>query len=275
MTRVQGVNEADQGSYILGLHDASQPSSRAARTAEKGEAMRFWLGIGIVERFEGGEGTSLTFAQDGFSSFNDAVERLQIMEPPGAGGQVVEANAYVVQATTLEEARERLSAVFVRHGTSPHVKLVAANIPTREVARQPPDQEALSRVHGELCITHQIATLATSLAYDGDYRDRLVRHQEAIEDLGYALRVMQAETAAGESPELPPRGRARLGYGEYRLGGSESATLTSTLSSLATELSIAQHQVRVAQDTLPHRDQRLDELGAELSTFAATVSEYA
>lgn len=236
--------------------------------------MRYWIGIGIVEHSEHGRGTSLRVEQDSFPSFNEAVERLTVMESPAVRGQVVEANAYVARAETLQDAEELLFAVAMRHETKPHVKLVSTSIRTRQVVGQPPDREALSRIHGELCITHQITDLALRHTQSGEYRDRLVRHKEAIEDLAYALRVMQAEMAGEEPPKLPPRGSERVGYGVPQLGDAESATLTSALSSLAAELSITQHQARVAQSALPRGDERLDELVAELSAFAGMVNEY-
>lgn len=236
--------------------------------------MRFWLGIGVAERFEDGEGRTVRVEGDSFPSFDGAVEGLAVIEPPAVAGQVTEANAYVVRADTIEEASKRLVAVFVRSETSPRVTLVATSIETCQVARQPLDREALSRVHGELCIAHQITDLALSHAPSGEYRDRLARHKEAIEDLGYGLRVMEAEMAGQEPPELPPRGSERLGYGAYRLGDSESATFRSALSSLATELSIAQHQARVAQNALPSGNHRIDDLVSELGRFATTVDQY-
>jgi hypothetical protein len=237
--------------------------------------MRFWLGVGIAERFDSGEGRSVRVEGDSSSTFDGAVESLKTMKPPVVAGQVTAANAYVVRAETMQEAAELVVAVFERHETSPKVELVATSIATRQVEPSPPDVEALSRVHGELCITHQITSLALSHVTSGEYRDRLVRHQEASEDLGYGLRVMEAEMAGQERPELPPRGRERLGYGDYRLGDAESATLASALSSLAAELSIAQHQALVAQSVLPGGGTRLDDLVSELGRFAATVNESA
>lgn len=246
---------------------------------------RYWLVIGLREELESGEGTSVLVTQPSFGSFDEAIESLADLDAPSVRGRVTDANAYVIRADTPEEAMSLGRAVFEQHETSPHVKLVDASLPTRPMAPKPPEREArprvepeieaLQHVHGELCITHQITDLALSHAPNGEYRDRLVHHQEAIEDLGYALRVMQAEMAGQAAPELPPRGRARLGYGSYHLGGSESATFTSALSSLATELSIAQHEARVAQNALPSRDHTLDELIAELGAFAATVGEHA
>lgn len=245
---------------------------------------RYWLVIGLRKEFESGEGTTVDVTHPGFDSFDEAIESLADLDAPAVRGRVTEANAYVVRADTPEEAMNLVRAVFERHEPSPHVKLVDASVPTRQVAPEPPEGEphvrvepeieALSRVHGELCITHQITDLALSHAQSGEYRDRLVRHKEAIEDLGYALRVMQAEKEGQAPPELSPRGSGRLGYGSYRLGGSESATLTSALSSLAAELSIALHEIRVAQNALARGDHRLDALIAELGAFAATVDEY-
>ncbi len=236
--------------------------------------MGFWLAFCIAERFDHGEGTSLTFQQQSFPSFDEAVQSLADMEVPLVAGQVTEANAYVVRAETMNVAADLLRAVFARHEVSPHVKLVERGIRTRRSVAASLEIQAVARALGELCITHQITDVVLSHAEGDEYRDRLVRHKEALEDLGYALRVMQAEMAGQLPPEMPPRGDERLGYRLGDLGGPQSLNFTSALSSLATEVSIAKHEATLAQHALRHRDHRLDEVIAELDSFAATVYDY-
>jgi hypothetical protein len=185
---------------------------------------------------------------------------------------VSQAHAYVVEADTIQEASSFMHAVFIEHEVGPRVKLVQRDVPTRQRPPAPPQTEALSHVHGELCITHQITELALSLAQAPEYRERLDRHKVTLEDLGYVVRKMRGDDLSS-GPE-GQSGNRRLGYGDAQIGGAESATFSGTLASLLGELSIARHQVELAEEVVsPLQAKELHAVGAELASFGDTVSD--
>ena len=236
--------------------------------------MPFWLAFGIVEEFEGGgRGMSVGVVQHGFGSFDDAIQSLVDAEVPVVGGHVTEANAYVVEADTIAQASILVRAVLEEHESSSHVQLVQQDIRTRRRAEEPEEPSeigALNRLHGELCITHQLTELALACVKGDEQRERLERHKGALENLGYAVRMMRGDkptSATGGS------GSARLGYTNGQFVGAESATFAGALASLAGELSIARHQAALAKEIVPVHEKRLDDLRSELDRFKTTVTE--
>jgi hypothetical protein len=234
--------------------------------------LSFWLAFGISEEFERGRGTSVDVREPGWASFSDAVDRLADVDVPVVGGRVIQAHAYVVEADSIEEASSFMRAVFMEHETGPRVKLVQRDVPTRQMPMPAPQITALNHIHGELCITHQITELAVSLVQAPEHRARLDRHKLALEDSGYLVRSMRGDDLSSESEGHS--GRERLGYGGGQIGDAESATFPGTLDSLTTELSIARHQVRLAEPILSAAQAKeLRALGVELDRFADTVSD--
>jgi hypothetical protein len=207
-----------------------------------------------------------------FSSFEDAGTSLLHADVPAVRGRVTEANAYVVEADTNQQASLLMRSVFIDQESSAYVQLVQRNVRTRQKPKEPPESEALNRLHGELCIAHQITELALSLTEKGMDRVRLVQHKVALEDFGYAVRVMRGDDVPTGTEA--PSGSERLGYAHGQIGGAESATLADALESLAGELSIARHQVdRTIQIVSPSHGERLRDLGMELDTFRNAVTE--
>ena len=233
--------------------------------------MPFWLAFGIVEEFDGGgRGISVCVLQNGFGSFDDAAQSLVDAEVPVVSSHVTEANAYVVEADTIDQASILLRAVLEKHESSSHVQLVQQDIRTRRRADEPVEIEALNRLHGELCITHQLTELALACVKGDERRERLERHKGALENLGYAVRMMRGDkpTSATEGS-----GRERLGYTNGQVVGAESATFAGALAALAGELSIARHQAALAKEIVPTHEKRLDDLGNELDRFMTSVTE--
>jgi hypothetical protein len=234
--------------------------------------MPFWLAFGISEEFQQGSGTSVDVREPGCASFGDAVDSLAEVDVPVVAGRVIQAHAYVVEADTIQEASSFMRAVFIEHEVGPRVKLVQRDVRTQQMPAKPPQIEALHHVHGELCITHQITELALTLVQAPEHRARLDRHKVALEDLGYAVRKMRGDDLSSE-PE-GQSGRERLGYSYAQIGGAESATFSGTLASLFGELSIARHQVDLAEQIVsPFQAEELHGVGVELARFGDTVSD--
>jgi hypothetical protein len=234
--------------------------------------MSFWLAFGISEEFEQGSGTSVDVRNPGWTSFGDAIDSLAEVDVPVVAGRVIEAHAYVVEADTIQEASSFVRTVFIEHEMGPRVKLVQRDVPTQRMPPEPPQTEALSRVHGELCITHQITELALTLAPAPEHRARLERHKLALEDSGEAVRGLR-----GDDLSIEPEGRSgreRMGYGGGHIDGDDIATFSGSLASLVTELSIARHEVhRAEQIVSPSVANELQAIGTELGSFAATISD--
>jgi hypothetical protein len=234
--------------------------------------MAFWLAFGISEEFESGGGASVRVLDGGFRSFEDAVTSLIHADDPVVGGRVTEAHAYVVEADTIQQASLLVRSVFIHQESSAYVQVVQRNVRTQQMPKDSPESEALNRLHGELCIAHQITELALSLAEKETDRIRLDQHKVALEDSGYAVRVMRGD-------EMPigteaPSGSERLGYTNGQLAGAQSATFADALGSLTGELSIARHQADLTiQVVSPSHGERLRELGMELDTFRNMVTE--
>jgi hypothetical protein len=242
------------------------------RAIQGDNAMPFWLAFGISEEFEQGRGTSVDVRVPGWASFSDAVDSLAEVDVPVVAGRVIRAHAYVVEADTIQEASSFMRTVFIEHEVGPRVKLVQRDVRTQQMPPAPPRIAALSRVHGELCITHQITELALTLVQTPEHREKLDRHKVALEDLGYAVRRMRGDNVSGE-PE-GQRGRERLGYGYGQIGEAESATFPGMLASLFGELSIARHQVNLAEEVVsPFQAKELHGVGVELDRFRDTVSD--
>jgi hypothetical protein len=234
--------------------------------------MSFWLAFGISVEFEHGGGTSVSVREPGWASFGDAVDSLAEADVPVVAGRVIEAHAYVVEADTIQEASSFMRAVFIEHESGPRVKLVQRDVRTQQMPPVPPETEALSRVHGELCITHQLTELALTLVQAPEHRARLDRHKLALEDFGYAVRRMRGDDLPSETEGLS--GKERLGYGYAQIGGAESATFSGTLSGLFGELSIARHQVELAEQIVsPFQAKELHAISVELARFGDTVGD--
>lgn len=232
--------------------------------------MSFWLAFGISEEFERGSGSSVDVRNPGWASFSDAADSLAEVEVPVVGGHVTQAHAYVVEANTIQEASSFVRSVFIEHDSGPRVKLVQRDVPTRRMSAEPPQIEALNHVHGELCITHQLTELALTLVPTAEHRARLDRHRVALEDFGELVRKMRGDDLSSESEGRT--GNERLGYGHGQIGGAESATFSGMLESLTTELSIARHQVDVAEQIVPPSQAKELHAGSlELAGFEETV----
>jgi hypothetical protein len=161
-------------------------------------------------------------------------------------------------------------SVFMDHKTSSKVRLVQQDVHTQQMPRESPEIEALSQLHGELCIAHQLTELALACGNGKEQRERLERHKGALENLGYAVRMMRGDKP---TPATAGSGSERLGYSNGQVAGAESATFGEALASLACELSIARHQAALARTTVPVHEKRLDDLTSELDRFASTVTE--
>jgi hypothetical protein len=242
--------------------------------------MPFRLVLGVVQKLEAGEDTLVGLDKYGFASFEEAVGALENTKAFPVHGRAIEANAYVVEADTMHDAAQLVRAVLETHEQSPRVRLVKRGIRTEQVPVEPPEEEppeieSLDRLHGELCITHQLTEFALSRAQDAPQRERLEQHKQAIENLGYARRVLRAEMAGEEIPADTPgqSGSDRLGYRNGQIQGAESATFAEALSSLTTELSIARHQASLAKGAMPHPESNLDDLDDELYRFETAVME--
>ena len=234
--------------------------------------MPFWLAFGISEEFERGGGSSVTVRNPCWASFGEAADSLEVVDVPTVGGRVIEAHAYVVEADTIQEASSFASAVFIEHESGPRVKLIQRDIRTQRMPAEPPETEALNRVHGELCITHQITELALTLVRAPEQRERLNRHKVALEDFGYVVRRMRGDDLSSETEGQS--GSERLGYGHGQIGGAESATFSGTLASLFGELSIARHQVDLAEQIVsPVPAKELHVISMELARFVDTVDD--
>lgn len=234
--------------------------------------MSFWLAFGISEEFDQGAGTSISVLEPPWASFSDAADSLATVGAPVVGGSVTEANAYVVEADTMQEASSCVRAVFIEHETGPRVKLIHRDVPTRRAPPEPPLTRALNRIHGELCITHQIAELALTLEQAPEHRARLQEHTAALEDLGDLIRSLRGEAVPDKSKERS--GSKRLGYGRGQIGGAESATFAGTLDALVTELSIARHELdRASHNLSPSAVKELHAVDVELGRFQDTVSD--
>jgi hypothetical protein len=233
--------------------------------------MPFWFVVGIAIEFEPvGRGTAIHVLQHPFASFEEAAQHLAEAETPVVAVRVTEAHAYVVEAATIDEAAALARAARKEPGTSPAVRVVQRDIRTRQAPAEPPEIEAVNRVHGELCITHQLAELALSRAVSNDLRERLQQHKTALEDLGYAVRVLRGN----DIPEgvVLQSGSERLGYRDGQIGGADSATFSSALVSLACELSIARHQAEEAfRLHSPDHEATLRDLSAALDRFERTI----
>lgn len=146
-------------------------------------------------------------------------------------------------------------------------------MPSRLV-EDPPELEVLDRLHGELCIAHQLAEITVRCATSERARVDLEHHQRAIEDLGYELRVLRAKLAGAERPAAPSPGdgRSALGYGSAHVDGAEQATFGSALASLAAELSIAAWQADRTEEVSPCPE--VMAIRNEIRAFQATVHEW-
>ncbi len=233
--------------------------------------MPFWLAFGIAEEFESGGGASVSVLDSSLRSFEDAVTTLVDADDPIVSGRVSEANAYVVEADTIDQASVLVRAVFISGEESAQVRLVRRNIRTQRRPEEPPEIEALNRLHGELCITHQLTELTLSYAPSDDVRGRLEQHKGTLEGLGYAVRVMRGDELSPAATSQS--GRERLGYGYAQIGGAESATFASALASLTCELSIARHQATLTQQDATSYEGELEALGRALDHFGETVTE--
>jgi len=234
--------------------------------------MPFWLGFGISEEFERGNGMSVTVLEPGRESFGAAAESLEEVDLPVVSGRVTVANAYVVEANTQLDASSYLQTVFIEHESWLRVKLVQRDIPTRRRPAEPPEVEALSRVLGELSITHQITELALTRIHSNEQREQLDRHKGALEDFGYTVRAMRGDDlSTGDEGQS---GAERLGYAHGQIANSQSATLDEALASLAAELSIATHEVDLATQVLsPSQKRDLFDMSTELQRFGVTVRQ--
>lgn len=234
--------------------------------------MSFWLAFGISEEFEQGRGSSVEVREPGWDSFGDAADSLAWAAIPMVTGRVIEAHAYVVEAGTIGEASSFMRAVFIDQEAGPRVKLVQRDVPTRQAPMPVTQIAASNRVHGELCITHQITELALTLVQAPEHRTRLDRHKVALEDFGNLMRRLRGHDVLIESEGHS--GSERLGYGRGQVGDAESATFPGTLDSLTVELSIARHELNHAVKNLsPSGAKELDAVGVELERFADTVSD--
>lgn len=234
--------------------------------------MPFWFAFAIAEEFDGGgRGTSISVLQTPYVSFEDAAQNLADAEAPLVAGRVTAAHAYVVEAETIDEAAALVRTALRQPEGSPAVRLVQRDVPTRRVPGEPPEIEALNRLHGELCITHQLAELALSSPASGEHRELLEQHKAILEDLGYTVRDLRGDTR----PEgaVAQSGRDRLGYGEYSIAGAEPAAFADALDSLVCELSIARHQAEQAIGILaPNHEQTLRDVSAALDRFGGAVA---
>jgi hypothetical protein len=234
--------------------------------------MSFWLAFGISEEFEQGAGTSVDVRNPGWASFGDAVDSLTEVDAPMVAGRVTEANAYVVEADTNDEASSFMRAVFIEHERGPRVKLIQRDVPNQQMPPEPPATQALNHIFGELCITHQITELVLTLEQVPEHRARLHGHKVALEDFGDLMRRLRGDNMLIESEGLS--GSERLGYSRGQIGGAESATFAGTLDALTTELSIARHELnRAVQNLSPSVAKELHAVGAELDSFRETVSD--
>jgi hypothetical protein len=242
--------------------------------------MSFWLAFGIAEEFEdGGQGTSVTVLHNHFASFDDAANSLVDTDVPVVGGRVAEANAYVVEADTTERASSLVRTAVMEQRSSSHVQLVQQDIRTRQMPKESPEIEALNRLYGELCITHQLTRLALTRVKRDEHRERLEQHTAVLEEFGYAVLVMRGGTEHSEASDVPTGAQARsgserLGYRDGQIEGAESAGFAGALGSLAGELNIARRQAALAKQVVsPSHEKGLDDLSIELDRFGVTVTE--
>lgn len=233
--------------------------------------MPFWLAFGIAEEFEQGSGLSACVIDPALESFDTAVASLTDADLPVVAGRVTEANAYVIEARTPQEASLLLRTVFIEQEPSPHVRLVRRNIRTQVRPALPSAVEALGRLHNELCISHELTELALPLVQSKQDCETLGKHKVALEDWGYAIRVMQGDDVPTGTEERS--GSERLGYRQGHHEEADSTTLTGMLESLAGELSIAKNQVELAMRAgSPSHTKRFHNLTMELDRFQDTIS---
>jgi hypothetical protein len=233
--------------------------------------MTFWLAFGIAEEFEqGGRGTSVHVLEAAFTSFEDAARSFADADIPVVGGHVTAAHAYVVEAESVDKAAALVGAALRGEERSSRVRVVQANIRTHRRPEAPPEIQALNHLHGELCISHQLAEIAVACAPDGERRTRLARHLNSLEELGYGVRVMRGDRPPEDGAQS---GRERLGYGVGHVAGAETATLAGALDSLACELSIARRQADLAREAVPAYRKDLDHVSGELGMFERAVAE--
>ena len=135
--------------------------------------------------------------------------------------------------------------------------------------------EELDRLHGELSIVHQIAELVLSWIGDAVRRERVERQKVALEDIGYTVRVMQAEMRGAEMPPEIPEQRASkcLGHAHGHASGMYVATLNGALTLLVEMLSIARHQAQHTEQIIPDRQAELRAVVSKLERFETMVTE--
>ena len=235
--------------------------------------MPFWLAFGVAQEFEGGgRHRSVTVFPSSFASFDDAANSLVDVDAPVTTGRVTEANAYVVEADTAQQVSLLVRAVLRKEESSSQVHVVQRHIRTRQMPEEPPEVQALNRLHGELCITHQLTELALTCMKGDEHRARLEQHKVALEDFGHAVLVMRGGDVPTGDEALS--GSERLGYSHGHIAGAESATFDGTLGALARELWPARYQAALAKQVVSPSDREvLHDLRIELDRFGTAVTE--